>query len=727
MKKYSFLRFFKYTFSFLFIVQSIHLFGQETEKDSMLRLMQYERDSARVVELLNEIGWELKVSQPDSAKAYLKRSIEIAERKELWDPQADAYNYIGILESIRGNVDEASDNWEASLQIRIDIDDKKGQAKIYNNLGILYKNKNDFTKAIQYYRQAELIYEELNNPVKAGNLSYNIAKLYDEFGHFSQAIEYTYKYLNNLEERSSLEGLDEEELFDLKSSEADAYNLLGTVKYSLGRNTEAKQAYLKSLAISTSMNDANQLANVFNNLGNLYSSFSWNYKRNALLDRAIAFQDSSIAFYNKSLELRKELDDSDHLDRLQFNIATCERDKGLFYKEKGDERLFQRKMVIAQQELERLRNLWNEASDELRIIQVNNALFEVYLAQNKKQNAFEALNISSSLAEKNESEWYIQRSLEDYSKYYKAIGQYEEALNYSERYNLYRYEKINEKRIQDNEKQAALYLDQKNIREIERKKEDLKLSNLKLRNSYIYISIAIFSCVIFIFLFVRFRRLHTQIQGLLLNILPPSVVRRIQKDASDDCATNFESATILFSDFAGFTAISAQIPPDQLLGYLNKFFTAFDEIISEEGIERIKTIGDAYMCVAGVPDEYADHANRMIRAAFKMRAAVDKLNTEHRKQGIPEFKIRIGINSGPVSGGIVGVKKYAYDVWGDAVNVASRMESNAMIGSINISEDTYGLVEQELHTLKEQYVFETEVRKGVQVKGKGAMDMYTFK
>ena len=163
MKKYSFLRFFKYTFSFLFIVQSLQLFGQETEKDSMLRLMKYERDSARVVELLNEIGWELKVSQPDSAKAYLKRSIEIAERKELWDAQADAYNYIGILESIRGNVDEASDNWEASLQIRIDIEDKKGQAKIYNNLGILYKNKNDFTKAIQYYRQAELIYEDLNN------------------------------------------------------------------------------------------------------------------------------------------------------------------------------------------------------------------------------------------------------------------------------------------------------------------------------------------------------------------------------------------------------------------------------------------------------------------------------------------------------------------------------------------------------------------------------------
>ena len=213
----------------------------------------------------------------------------------------------------------------------------------------------------------------------------------------------------------------------------------------------------------------------------------------------------------------------------------------------------------------------------------------------------------------------------------------------------------------------------------------------------------------------------------MLNILPPSVVKRIQADATDDCATNFEAATILFSDFAGFTEISAQIPPNELLGYLNKFFTAFDEIISEEGVERIKTIGDAYMCVSGVPDEYSDHAQRMIRSAFRMRKAVDDLNALHRVAGVPEFKIRIGINSGPVSGGIVGVKKYAYDVWGDAVNVASRMESNARIGGINISEDTYALVKEELLLLEEKFEFETEVRKAVQVKGKGAMDMYTFK
>jgi adenylate cyclase len=694
------------------LLLQVQLIAQRSEADSMQRLILFEKDTTRIVELLNEIGWELKVTAPDTAKTRLLLSAEIAERNKLYSAQGDAYNYLGVLESIRENLNEAAKYWETSLQIRIETEDKKGQAKIYNNLGILYKNKNDFTKAILYYRQAELIYEELDNPIKAGNLAYNIAKLYDEFGHFNQAIEYIYKYLNNLEEQASLNGLDEVELADLKSSEADAYNLMGNVKYSLARNIESKQSYLKSMAISQSLGDTSKLANVFNNLGNLYSSFSWKYHRDSLSEKAIAYQDSSIAFYNQSLSFRQEIQDEDHIDRLKFNIATCERDKGIFYKDIGKVSLFKKKMKLAEDELERLRSVWSKASDELRIIQVNNALFEVYLALGKKQQALDALNTSSTLANANESDWYIQRSLEDFSKYYKASGQYEQALSYSEKYNLYRYKNINEKQIQDNEKQAALYLDQKNIREIERKKEDLKLSNLKLRNSYIYISIAIFSCFIFIFLFVRFRRLHAKIQGLLLNILPPSVVKRIQADATDDCATNFEAATI---------------PPNELLGYLNKFFTAFDEIISEEGVERIKTIGDAYMCVSGVPDEYSDHAQRMIRSAFRMRKAVDDLNTLHRAAGVPEFKIRIGINSGPVSGGIVGVKKYAYDVWGDAVNVASRMESNARIGGINISEDTYALVKEELLLLEEKFVFATEVRKAVQVKGKGAMDMYTFK
>ena len=239
----------------------------------MQRLILFEKDTTRIVELLNEIGWELKVAAPDTAKTRLLLAAEIAERNELYSAQGDAYNYLGVLESIRENLDAAAKYWETSLQIRIETEDKKGQAKIYNNLGILYKNKNDFTKAILYYRQAELIYEELDNPIKAGNLAYNIAKLYDEFGHFNQAIEYIYKYLNNLEEQASLNSLDEQELADLKSSEADAYNLMGNVKYSLARNIESKKSYLKSMAISQSLGDTSKLANVFNNLGNLYSSF----------------------------------------------------------------------------------------------------------------------------------------------------------------------------------------------------------------------------------------------------------------------------------------------------------------------------------------------------------------------------------------------------------------------------------------------------------------------
>ena len=723
------------SFFFLFTLMfSATVLAQNSEVDSMLNLLTEEKgDSLRIAELYNEIGWELKVDEPDRAKEYLLKSIAIAERNDFKKEAGDAYNYLGVLEDIRENLDLAATYWAQSLEIRTRLDDKNGMARIYNNLGINSRQKDDYTKAISYYRQAELLYEELNNPLKSGNLAYNIANTYEESGHYSQAIEYIYKYLNNLDQRKTEDGIEEDELDELKASEVDALILLGNIKYSLRRFTEAKRTFTQALELNLSLGNDYTAASIYNDLGNVYSEFSWEYKRDSLPETAIAYQDSAILYYERSLQINEREEEWDMVNNLKFNMATCARDKSFILKELGD--LTEAKELIrsSEEELERLASIWRKSDNAKNITMVESALFDAYLSLGKYPKALKSLNTFYDYANKNDNEKYILIALDGYSKYYKAMGQYQRALDYSEEYNLYRFDRIDAKRVQDNEKREALYLDQKNIREIERQKKDLQvkeaeieLSKYQLRTSYAATGLFIVLSVIFVFLFLRFKKLHGQIQQLLLNILPPSVVKRIQKDASDDCAQNFSNATILFSDFAGFTEISAKIPPEELLGYLNKFFTAFDEIIDEEGIERIKTIGDAYMCVAGVPDEYEDHAERMLRAAFKMREAVKRFNEEHRELGIPEFRIRIGINSGPISGGIVGVKKYAYDVWGDAVNVASRMESNAKIGSINISDDTYKLVIEELDQLKDIYNFDIEERNNVNVKGKGEMDMYTF-
>ena len=714
-------------FGFLAVQTSSNLIAQShPEADSMYLLIRKSKDSVRVSELLNEIGWVLKKSDPEQAKNALLQSIAIANRHDYAKEAGDAYNYLGVLESIRDSLDAASTYWESSLQIRKSIQDRKGEAKIYNNLGILYKNQNDFPQAIFAYRQAEAIYAELDNPVKVGNLSYNIAKLYEQFGHYTQAIEYIYKYLNNLEEQATLPDLSVDELQAIKSNEANAYDLLGTIKYSLGRLTESKQAFYKARNLCQALEDQYTLASVYNNIGNLFSAYSWNYSRDSLFEQAIAYQDSAIVFYKKSLDIRSSEEEEALINELYFNIATCERDKGLLYKQIGKQDLFRQKLLFAESEMTRLKAVWEAWDNQFLLMQVESALFEVYHLQGKHQQAIEVLDHSYQLALSSESEWYIQRSLEDFSKHYKAIGAYEKALQYSEDYNIYRFSKISEKQVQDIEMQSALYLDQKNIREIEKKQEALKLSNLQLRISYGIIGVVVFGLMVFVFVAIRFKMLNNKIQGLLLNILPPSVVDRIKKDPKDDCATQFDAATILFSDFAGFTEISAQIPPDQLLDQLNAFFTAFDEIMTEEGVERIKTIGDAYMCVAGVPDPISDHASRMLRAALKMRHAVNRINAQNQQAGIPIFNIRIGINTGPVSGGIVGIRKYAYDVWGDSVNVASRMESMSTIGGITMSSATYQLIQQDLEELNQTYSFELTPRSKVRVKGKGEMDLFTL-
>ncbi|MCB9168988.1 MAG: adenylate/guanylate cyclase domain-containing protein [Flavobacteriales bacterium] len=203
---------------------------------------------------------------------------------------------------------------------------------------------------------------------------------------------------------------------------------------------------------------------------------------------------------------------------------------------------------------------------------------------------------------------------------------------------------------------------------------------------------------------------------LLLNILPAEVAEEL-KESGAAKARYFEQSTILFSDFNGFTMISQQLSPDRLVDELNTCFKAFDNIITARGIEKIKTIGDAYMCAGGLPDPYAASPADVVHAALEMQAFMKARKSERDAQGLPAFEMRVGIHTGPVVAGIVGVKKFQYDIWGDTVNTASRMESSGQPGHVNISEATYELV-------KNESGLTFTPRGKVQAKGKGEMEMF---
>lgn len=193
---------------------------------------------------------------------------------------------------------------------------------------------------------------------------------------------------------------------------------------------------------------------------------------------------------------------------------------------------------------------------------------------------------------------------------------------------------------------------------------------------------------------------------LLLNILPEGVAEELKNTGSAE-AKQYNHVSVLFTDFVNFTGLSEQMTPKELVQEIHRNFTAFDAIIGKHGLEKIKTIGDAYMAVCGLPNEVNDHAERVINAAFEINA--------YMEQSGSTFKIRMGIHSGAVVAGIVGVKKYAYDIWGDTVNTAARMEQNSESGKINISGATYELVKDK---------FTCEHRGRLPAKNKGEIDMY---
>jgi len=199
-------------------------------------------------------------------------------------------------------------------------------------------------------------------------------------------------------------------------------------------------------------------------------------------------------------------------------------------------------------------------------------------------------------------------------------------------------------------------------------------------------------------------------ESLLLNILPQSIVNRM-RDGETTIADRVREATILFCDLVGFTTLSQEMSADRVIELLSKIFSTFDLLVAENGVEKIKTIGDAYMAAAGIPEAQADHAVRVAALSLQMLDAVDEI------AGATDLKLqaRIGIHSGPIVSGVIGTHKFAYDVWGDTVNTASRMESHSLPGRIQVSGETRAMLGDR---------FRFEPRGTINVKGKGPMETF---
>ena len=357
-----------------------------------------------------------------------------------------------------------------------------------------------------------------------------------------------------------------------------------------------------------------------------------------------------------------------------------------------------------------------EANEEYYpISEFLNYISDIYQEQQNFEAATEYANKSLELATKHKLKDQISNANLQLSELMQNSGNYKEALERYIQHDIYQDSIINLENVQN---MANL--------EVGKKEAELKVETQKRKNQRIIIWSTVGILLLTSLLAYGLFRRHKYVKAtnkiiaaekqrsddLLLNILPEETAKEL-KDKGRVEAKKYPSVTVLFTDFKGFTSYAENLSPEKLVKTIDHYFTEFDSIVEKYGLEKIKTIGDAYMAVGGLSFDEKDQAKEMIMAAKEMNAFVTK--AKHDDYTDATFDIRIGINTGAVVAGVVGSKKFAYDIWGDTVNIASRMESCSEAGRINISEDTYNIVKDD---------FECEYRGKIAVKNRGEMKMY---
>lgn len=266
--------------------------------------------------------------------------------------------------------------------------------------------------------------------------------------------------------------------------------------------------------------------------------------------------------------------------------------------------------------------------------------------------------------------------------------------------------------------------------QIDKQKHEAEISASENRRNILFLIIGMFAIVmVFVVVgYIQKRKINRTLRNknyqivkereksdeLLLNILPKKIADEL-KEKGKTSIRKYDNATVMFTDFKGFTKYAENNTPEEVITLLDHYFCAFDAIIEKYDIEKIKTIGDAYLCVSGIPDSKPGHTSKMIQIAFEMMQVMDETQAKMKDKGGVYLEMRIGIHCGPLVAGVVGSRKFAYDVWGDTVNIAARMEQSGQPGDINVSEAVYAMAKDD---------FEFNYRGEVEAKNKGKMKMY---
>lgn len=507
-------------------------------------------------------------------------------------------------------------------------------------------------------------------------------------------------------------------------SEQSGYFLKGTHKRKMGELDEALEAYIKSGEAAGNANSSKREGITYGAIADIYSVS--NNHNNAVLyyRKAISTlrqSDDSIALASNILNagdefLHRDMFDSayayfkesslifekvDYLTGKAYSLGNI----GMVYANTGQRDL-------AEKNINEAITILSELEDYYPICVYLTYMSDIYSEKGDESTALEYAFRSLQLAEVHGLKEQISNANLKLSELYEKSGNTAESLKYYKNHIAFRDSVNNLMSIQ---KMADLRTDF----EVAQKQAEVDMLNQAKRNTKIVmiglIIIVFLGAIILGTLYWYYKNIQIEkkrSEKLLLNILPFETAQELKLNGKVE-AVKIDMVTVLFTDFVEFSVLAKNIESKRLVNSIDFYFKAFDEIITKYGLEKIKTIGDSYMCAGGLPLPDENHVVKIIKAAKEILAFVEQ--EKQNEDGMPHFDVRIGLHTGPVVAGIVGIKKWQYDIWGDTVNIASRMESASLPGKINISETTYEEIKED---------FPCTFRGKIEMKNRGIMKMY---
>lgn len=537
---------------------------------------------------------------------------------------------------------------------------------------LAFNEINDLKKGIKYADELISLSMRYGNNLYLHRGYFQKGNKYRQLGNLDQALDAFFKSLEAAKKANFIPG------------EGSAYGSIADT-YAIARNhSNSVLYYNKAIATLRQSKDSVRLASAISNAGDEYL----NHK-----DYVVALK-----YFKESKNIFEKIN---HQSGKAYSIGNI----GMVYANIGDDKR-------AKDNINEAIGLLENLEDYYPICVYLISMSDIYSTQRDIPTALNYAQRSLELAQKFGLKKQISDANLKLSELYKESGNVEESFKYYKNYIAYR-DSVNN--INSVQKMADLRTDF----EVSQKQIEVDLLNQEKINQrnililvFIILVLAIIILGILYWFFINISREKRKSEDLLLNILPAETAQELKKVGKVE-AVKFDQVTVLFTDFVEFTRLGEKVGPEQLVKSIDFYFSKFDEIASKHNLEKIKTIGDSYMCASGLPKTNQAHVKNAVNAAQEILAFVkDELNANDE---ISHFNIRIGLHTGPVVAGIVGIKKWQYDIWGDTVNIASRMESASEPGRINISETTYNEIKDE---------FTCQYRGEIDVKHRGLLKMY---